>query len=473
MLNYDDYQVILRSDFVSFNERAFYELNPQADFKPALHIEAIATKLEACRKGLIRRLVINLPPRHLKSHTASIAYVAWLLGHHPAAQIICASYGQDLADKLARDCRTVMSSSWYQELFPTRLLGRGAVSDFITTQQGGRMSTSVGGMLTGRGADVIIIDDPLKPDEALSETQRTAVNDWYQNTLLSRLNDKETGCIIIIMQRLHQDDLVGHVTEREKWEVLSFPAIAEEYTVHTIESALGNRLFARNPGDILHPQRESKETLAKIRKNIGEYNFVSQYQQTPTPPGGAMVKLDWLRFHEPHEKPERFLRIVQSWDTANKAGELNDYSVCTTWGVDGKRRFLLHVLRKKMNYPDLKRTVIELAKEYNATNVLIEDKASGIQLIQELERELYSTVTAYKPPTGTDKIMRLHAQTDLFENGLIYLPKDASWLQDYILELTGFPGTRHDDQVDSTAQALDHMRIPSALEIWAKLGSQL
>ena len=257
MLKCDDYKVILRSDFVSFNERAFYELNPQAGFKPAPHIEAIATKLEACRKGLIRRLVINLPPRHLKSHTASIAYVAWFLGHHPAAQIICASYGQDLADKLARDCRTLMSSSWYQELFATRLLGRGAVSDFITTQQGGRMSTSVGGMLTGRGADVIIIDDPLKPDEALSETQRTAVNDWYQNTLLSRLTDKETGCIIIIMQRLHQDDLVGHVTEREKWEILSFPAIAEERTVHTIESPLGNRLAVphRSP---LHDPAQSR-----------------------------------------------------------------------------------------------------------------------------------------------------------------------------------------------------------------------
>lgn len=384
--------------------------------------------------------------------------------------MICASYGQDLADKLARDCRTLMGSSWYQELFPTRLSGRTSVSDFTTTQQGGRMSTSVGGVLTGRGADLILIDDPLKPDDALSESQRTAVNDWYQNTLLSRLNDKETGCIIIIMQRLHQDDLVGHVLEREHWEVLSFPAIAEEDMVHQIESPLGNRLFIRRPGDILHPERESRETLANIRRNIGEYNFVSQYQQTPTPPGGAMIKTNWLRYYETHELPNRFLRIVQSWDTANKAGELNDYSVCTTWGVEGRKRYLLHVFRKKLNYPDLKRAVVDLAREYSAYNVLIEDKASGVQLIQELERELHSTVTAYKPPPGTDKIMRLHAQTDLFENGLVYLPKDAPWLADYINELTGFPGTKNDDQVDSTAQALDHMRVPSGLEIWEMLG---
>lgn len=473
MLLNDDYNFILRNDLTAFTERAFYELNPQTPFKPAPHVEVITTKLEAVRKGRLCRLVINLPPRHLKSHTASIAFVAWYLGHNPAATVICVSYGQDLSDKLARDCRTVMISDWYQELFSTRLAGRTSVSDFLTTQQGGRMSTSVGGVLTGRGADLILIDDPLKPDDALSETQRTTVNDWYQNTLLSRLNDKETGSIVIIMQRLHQDDLVGHVLEREKWEIVSFPAIAEEDGVHQIQSILGDRTFVRKVGDILHPERESRETLAKIRKNIGEYNFVSQYQQSPTPPGGSMVKVTWLRYYEPHEKPARFLRIVQSWDTANKAGELNDYSVCTTWGVDGKNRYLLHVLRKKMNYPDLKRTVIELAKEYNAQNVLIEDKASGIQLIQELERELYSTVTAYKPPPGTDKIMRLHAQTDLFENGLILLPKEAPWLADYVNEITGFPGTKYDDQVDSTAQALDHMRIPSALEIWAKLGSQL
>ena len=469
MLAFADYQYLLKNDLPSFVERAFYELNPQTQFKAAPHIEAIATKLEACRRGEIRRLIINLPPRHLKSHTVSIAFVAWYLGHHPAGQVICASYGQDLADKLAHDCRTVMQSGWYQKLFRTRLIGRASVNDFMTMDQGFRMSTSVGGVLTGRGADFILIDDPLKPDDALSATQRTAVNEWYQNTLLSRLNDKETGCIIIIMQRLHQDDLVGHVLGKEDWDVLSFPAIAEEDTVHQIISPLGNRLFRRKVGDILHPERESGDTLSKIRQNLGEYNFASQYQQNPAPPGGAMVKDTWLKFYEEREKPN-FYRVVQSWDTANKAGELNDYSVCTTWGVYEKKYYLLNVLRRRLNYPELKRMAIDLAQAWNAQNVLIEDKASGTQLIQELEHELYSTVTAYKPTPGTDKIMRLHAATDLFESGRVLLPKDAPWLADYIQEITGFPGTKFDDQVDSTTQALDHMRVPSALEIWAILG---
>ena len=169
----------------------------------APHIELIAAKLDACRQGQVRRLIINVPPRHLKSLCASVAFPAWCLGHDPAAQIICASYGQDLADKFARDCRRIMASTWYLQLFSTRLGDRHPVHDFATTAQGTRMATSVGGVLTGRGADMIIIDDALKPDEALSESRRNAVNEWYDNTLLSRLNDKARGCIIIIMQQLH------------------------------------------------------------------------------------------------------------------------------------------------------------------------------------------------------------------------------------------------------------------------------
>src|SRR5438874_1327265 len=236
-----DYAAILRRDLMSFIERSFYELNPQTELSLAPHLELIAAKLEACRRGEINRLIINLPPRQLKSHCASVAFPAWYLAHHPAAHIICASYGQDLADKFARDCRRVMASAWYRRLFPVRLTDRQAVHDFATTEQGTRMATSVGGVLTGRGADMIIIDDPLKPDEALSESRRNAVNEWYDNTLLSRLNNKATDVIILIMQRLHQDDLVGHVLEQEAWKVVSLAAIADENEAHEV-----NTLFNRD-----------------------------------------------------------------------------------------------------------------------------------------------------------------------------------------------------------------------------------
>jgi predicted phage terminase large subunit-like protein len=453
-----DYAAILRRDLMSFIERAFYELNPQTELLSAPHIELIAAKLEACRRGQINRLIINLPPRQLKSHCASVAFPAWYLAHHPAGHIICASYGQDLADKFARDYRRVMTSAWYQRLFPVRLADRQAVHDFSTTERGTRMATSVGGVLTGRGADLIIIDDPLKPDEALSESRRNAVNEWFDHTLLTRLNDKERGCIVIIMQRLHQDDLVGHVIEQDNWEILSFSAIAEADEKYEIDSPLGRRLFQRQAGDILHPERELAATLAHIRQTIGEYNFSAQYQQNPTPLGGAMVKTAWLQYYEPGQRPDRFSQIIQSWDTANKATELSDYSVCTTWGVHDKRYYLLDVFRQRLNYPDLKRKVQELARRDRPRKILIEDKASGTQLIQELKAQGLYAITAYQPPSGTDKIMRLHAQTAVFENGRVLMPARAPWLADYVNELTSFPGSRHDDQVDSTAQALDYLR---------------
>ena len=185
-----EYDALLRQDFALFAERCFHDLNPQAELAMNWHLEVIAAKLTAVQEGKIRRLIINLPPRHLKSSMASVAFPAWCLGHDPSAQMLCASYALDLADKLARDCRSIMMSGWYRRIFSTRLAAhRQAVQEFVTTRQGFRLATSTGGVLTGRGADIILIDDPLKPEEALSDTQRQAANDWYNHTLYSRQND--------------------------------------------------------------------------------------------------------------------------------------------------------------------------------------------------------------------------------------------------------------------------------------------
>src|SRR6266478_3528069 len=237
------YKEILRLDLGYFAQHCFCELNPQAAFLPNWHIEVIAAKLAAVRAGRIRRLIINLPPRHLKSLLASIAFPAWCLGHDPSAQILCVSYAQDLADKLARDCRHIVASDWYRRIFPTRLSPqRAAMPEFDTTAQGCRLATSVGGVLTGRGADIIVIDDPLKPEEALSQAQRQAANEWYDHTLYSRLNDKLSGAIVLIMHRLHEDDLAGHVLEQEPWEVVRLPAIADEDEAYRIETMLGQAI---------------------------------------------------------------------------------------------------------------------------------------------------------------------------------------------------------------------------------------
>ena len=418
----------------------------------------MAAKLQAVRDGRMRRLIINIPPRHLKSLAASIALPAWLLGHDPAKAIVNVTYGQELSDKFARDCRAIMMADWYRALFTTRLSSpRSPLQELVTTQGGFRLATSVGGVLTGRGADLIVIDDPLKPSDAMSETRRVAANEWFDGTLYSRLNDKSRGAIVIIMQRLHEDDLVGHVLKQEGWEVVSFPAIAEIDEEHIVETPFGKRTFVRRTGDALHAERESLETLARIRSTVGEYNFAGQYQQTPAPAGGGMVKEAWFRRYRPDERPASFDQIVQSWDTANKPSELADYSVCTTWGVKGPNFYLLNVLRKKLAFPDLKRAVREQSDLFNPTVILIEDKASGTQLIQDLLDAGLSRVTRYKP--DGDKIMRLHAQTATIENGFVHLPETAHWLADYLHELILFPAGRYDDQVDSTAQALAWTKI--------------
>ena len=457
-LNQREYRALLRQDFYAFTERAFYELNPSATFQHNWHLEAIASSLEASRRGDVTRLILNEPPRSLKSHFASVAFAAFVLGHDPSAKIICASYGQDLSNKHASDCRNVMNSAWYRELFPGAQLvsPRNSLHELVTTQSGFRLATSVGGALTGRGADFLIVDDPMKPEEALSETQRQAVNNWFDHTLYSRLNDKKRGRIILIMQRLHEDDLVGHVVAMEPWTVVRFPAIAEEDEGHVIPTVHGVRRFQRREGEALHPEREPIEVLNRIRTTIGEYNFASQYQQAPTPLGGGMVKIAWFKTYAAADLPARFDLILQSWDTANKPTELCDYSVCTTWGLREKHIYLLHVFRKRLGYPELKRAVQEQADAFGPKIILLEDKGSGTQLIQELIREGMHTIKSYEP--RMDKATRMNTVTPTIENGFVHLPDDAGWLAEYLHELASFPKGKFDDQADSTSQALDWLK---------------
>lgn len=451
-------RALLHRDFYAFTERAFYELNPNETFQHNWHLEVIASELEACRNGEQTRSIFNTPPRSLKSLFASVCFPAFHLGHNPSAKIICVSYAQDLADKHARDFRTILNSGWYQNLFPNcRLLSpRQALQELVTTQHGFRLATSVGGALTGMGADLVVIDDPLKPDEALSNIQRKAVNNWFDHTLYSRLNDKKRGRIILIMQRLHEDDLVGHVVAMEPWTLVRFPAIAEGDEIHVIPTVHGVRRFQRREGEALHPEREPIEVLNRIRATIGEYNFASQYQQAPTPLGGGIVKIAWFKTYAAADLPARFDLILQSWDTANKPTELCDYSVCTTWGLREKHIYLLHVFRKRLGYPELKRAVQEQADAFGPKIILLEDKGSGTQLIQELIREGMHTIKSYEP--RMDKATRMNTVTPTIENGFVHLPDDAGWLAEYLHELASFPKGKFDDQADSTSQALDWLK---------------
>jgi predicted phage terminase large subunit-like protein len=261
------------------------------------------------------------------------------------------------------------------------------------------------------------------------------------------------------MQRLHEDDLVGHVSQQGGWHILRFPAIAEVNEFHVVRTPYGRKAFTRAQGEALHPGREPIEVLADIREIQGEYNFAGQYQQAPAPLGGGMIKVDWFKTYTEADLPSKFDMIFQSWDTANKPTELSDYSVCTSWGVKSKRLYVLHVTRKRVDYPGLKRDVRDQAEAFAAKTVLIEDKASGTQLIQELIGEGMHTVQRYEPTI--DKVMRAHSVTSTIENGFVYVPEKAPWLAEYLHEMATFPRGRFDDQVDSTSQALDWFKINS------------
>lgn len=454
----NDYRSALKWEFAVFVERCFRHLNPGVPFVGGWHIEVLSTWLALCQEDSTR-MIVNLPPRHLKSLIGSVALPAWLLGHNPSLKIICASYGAELSEQFSRECRLVMESRWYQAIFPKTRLARTRVNELVTTAHGSRFATSVDGPLTGRGADLIIIDDPIKPDDALSDTIRKKVNTWFDNTLYSRLNDKQRGGILVIMQRLHEDDLTGHLISRGAWNVLALPAIAEQEISLYYEVFGEEKWHVRKTGEALHPEREPLQTLEQIRRNIGVYNFAGQYQQAPAPLEGGMVKRAWFKEYSDADRPDRFDLVLQSWDTANKVTELADYSVCTTWGLLSNRIYLLHVLRKKLDYPSLKRCVREQAAMHTVDVVLIEDKASGTQLIQELSDDGMNAVTRYNPESGLTKQMRMNAQTGVIENGLVYLPKAAEWLDAYVHELTTFPAAKHDDQVDSTAQALHWIKM--------------
>jgi predicted phage terminase large subunit-like protein len=448
------YADVLRHDLCAFIHRSFMELNAGTPFHSNWHLEVLAAKLEEVRQGRCKRLIVNVPPRHLKSHAVSIAFPAWVLGHDPTKGLVSVTYVQDLSDNLARQSRTLMTSPFYQALFDTRISkGRETVSDYETTQGGSRLSTSISGELTGRGGDIIIIDDPMKAGDAWSDSRRRSVNDWYDSTLRSRLNSQERGAIIVVMQRLHADDLVAHVREHETWDVLSFPAIAEQDEMYDVLTPYGRRRIQRKSGEILQPTLLSSSTLETQRSAMTEYNFAAQYQQDPQPPSGNIVLRKWLKFYGPNDKPERFDQIIQSWDTANKDTELSNYSVCTTWGVTRENLYLLDVYRRKLDFPSLKRAVRELAALHKARLVLVEDKASGTSLIQELRAEHFSIVKE-APALDGDKPTKLNSQTAKIAGGFVLFPKEAHWLNTYLAELISFPNSKYDDQVDSTVFAL-------------------
>lgn len=456
MNNRDLLQAVLRNSLSAFIQKTFQTISPGVRFLPNWHIDAIAHFLDACYRGEIKRLIITLPPRYLKSISVSVAYVAWLLGKDPSYRIIGASYSQDLANKMALDTRTVMSTHWFRELFPhTRFHpGKNSQAEFMTTKQGFRLATSVGGTLTGRGGNMMIVDDPHKAEDVFSDARREAVISWFINTLLSRLDSKGRDCIILIQQRLHENDLAGYLLNVGGWTHLNLPAIAEEE--QWIPIGDGN-IHLRKPGDILHPARESAEILTQMKETMGSYAFAAQYQQRPAPLDEGLIRWEWIKFydHLPARRPGDL--IIQSWDTASTVSEMSDYSVCTTWLCHDNRYYLIDVHRERIEYPELRKRVQMLAAHFGANAIIIEAAGSGISLIQDLRAHIRLNIMDVKHVT--DKGTRMMAESPTIEAGRVLVPVGAPWLADFQHEIANFPNGKHDDQVDSLSQFLYWARL--------------
>lgn len=419
-----------------------------APLELAWYLRAVCHALAQSNEGAERRLVITVPPRHLKSITVSVAFVAWNLGHDPSMKIMVASYSQDLARLHAQHTRTIMQSDWYKRDFPRTVIAGNRALELETTAGGVRKAVSVRGSITGFGADLIIVDDCMKADDARSPVIRAETRDWFDHTLLSRLNDKANGIIISIQQRLHEDDLAAYMLEKG-YAHLNLPAIAEKVEQIAIGPAI---MHHRNVGDLLDPIREDKATLDQLRRDLGPVAFSAQYQQDPVAPEGNMIRMEWFGTYE--EAPERhqFLKVVQSWDTGMTDAPSSDYSVCTTWGFEwnSSKWYLIDVLRQRLAYPDLKRAVIRLQNHYRADKVLIEEAGSGFSLWQEMRVSGAFLPIMIRPTLHKEE--RFNGCLGEVEAGHILLPINAPWLDDFCRELRAFPNGRHDDQVDSFSQ---------------------
>lgn len=406
----------------------------------------MAQELENVEKGLVDRLMILMPPRHGKSELSSIRFPAWYLGRNPDKRIISMSYSADLASEFGRKTRDLVENPLYGLVFPNVSINKNtrAVNAWDLTADGGYRGVGAQGGATGKGAHLFLIDDPIKNiEEAESEVYRAKLFKTFQAVAYTRLED--AGAIILIMTPWHKDDLAHRLLQAEKdggdkWRVVKFPALATE-----------DEQF-RSKGEALWHGKYNESDLHRIKRNIGSRYWDALYQQNPTSEEGGIFKRAWWNYYR--ELPKYQARTIQVWDTAQKDKTQNDYNVCTTWVEGDKYYHLVDVFRERMGYPELKRKALQLADKYKPNAILIEDKASGISLIQDFQADSKLPVIPIPVNAGDDKVVRANTVSAFVEAGNVAILEGAHWVNDFIDELADFPNAKHDDQVDSAVHAL-------------------
>ena len=462
---------IERNSYAAFFKKAFGIIEPGSPLLWNWHIDLLAEYLEAVYHNEIKDLIINIPPRTLKSNIVTVGFPAWLLGKDPSEQIIRASYANKLAIRHNVSTRTIVESAYFRSVFPDTILSKdqNEKSMFQTTMRGHSIATSVGGTATGEGGNWLFLDDPMNPKEAISDTERESSNEWVDQTWSSRENNPKKAHNIIVMQRLNVNDTTGHVLAQDTgYEHLVVPQLAEKKTI--IIFPRSKREVVREVKEPIHEERFGKKEISRAKKKLGSYGFAGQQQQRPVPLKGGRIKLHWFpRFQQ---LPRHWHETVLSFDTANKAKEINDHSVCEVYRRYGERWFLIDLWKERVVYPDLKKALYKLNGKYKPDTILIEDKASGQQLIQDARNESSLPIIAIEPEA--DKITRMDTQSASIESAVITLPAESlstkyPWLYDLENNIKQFPQPAEWDEIDSMSQFLKWLRrheTDRPLETW-------
>jgi predicted phage terminase large subunit-like protein len=431
-----------QTDFMTFVKRVWPE------FIEGSHHTKIAAKFNDLAEGKIKRLIINMPPRHTKSEFASFLLPAWMIGRKPNLKIIQSTHTTELAVRFGRKAKTLMDMPEYKDIFPTRLREDSQAAGKWETEQGGEYyAAGVGSAITGRGADLLIIDDPHSEQDALNVDALERAHEWYTSGPRQRL--QPGGAIVLVMTRWNTKDLTGALLQEsgnvksDKWELIEFPAILPS-------------------GKPVWPEFWKLDELEGVKASISLQKWNAQWMQNPTSEEGAIIKREWWRKWERDFIPP-LQHVIQSYDTAFMKKESADYSAITTWGVfynnedSGPQLILLDAVKDRFEFPELRRVAYQQYQYWQPETVLVEAKASGLPLTYEL-RKMGIPVINYTPSKGNDKHTRVNSVAPLFEAGQIWAPVDKDFAQEVIEECAAFPYGDHDDLVDSMTQAVMRFR---------------
>jgi predicted phage terminase large subunit-like protein len=443
---------LVRQELHFLVQKVFETIYPMEEFQPSAYLEAMCKAVQDAAESDGGRLLVNIPPRHMKSTVISVALPSFCLGRNPGLQVMVATYATEFAILHHNQFRTVVESDWYRRTFPLfRIDPRNNRAEEIrTTLGGGRKAVAVGGSVTGRGADLLIIDDIIKASDARSETVRRQAERFYEETLLSRLNRKAEASVIAVQQRLHEDDHSAYLIAKGNYRHLNMPAIAikerEELPLYR------GRIFLRSKGEALFPEREDVATLEGLRVQMTPPVFEAQYQQEPVPEGGNEFNFDLIASVAEAPERERCAPVVQSWDPAYTTGPDSALSACTTWGFCKGKWYLLDVWVGKLQFPDLYRKVVAHKTRWQADHVIIEGAGSGTQLVHQLKRDgFHRNVMACRLGVG-NKEARLIEQSARLTSGNFVIPTTAPWFRDLRQEFRAFPNGKYADRVDSVSQ---------------------